>query len=337
MFVQKLDPAGAVAYSTLVGGNGDDEPMAIATAADGTAYVTGRTRSTDFPATSGGFHPPVLSGRENAFAVRVNATGTQLVYSTIFGGFHGADGWSITVDAAQDAYIAGSTRSPDYPVTSDAAVPEFTPQEDGVVTELDPAGALLYSSYSGLINKDAGIPAISVDTAGVMFLAQDPGTRYATTVGAYSANAHHQADAGVAATAMRCTISGTPGNDVLIGTPHRDVICGGGGNDRIEGRGGNDILVGGSGTNILIGGPGADVLIGGSGSDVMFGGPGADLLRGGAGGDRLAGGNGADTIVAGDGRDILRGLAGSDALYGGRGHDRCPDARGRNVRHSCAA
>lgn len=40
----------------------------------------------------------------------------------------------------------------------------------------------------------------------------------------------------------RCTIVGTPGDDVLVGTRSRDVICGGGGNDVIRGKGGHDVL-----------------------------------------------------------------------------------------------
>src|SRR6476646_4446515 len=39
-----------------------------------------------------------------------------------------------------------------------------------------------------------------------------------------------------------CTVTGTPGADVLVGTPGRDVLCGGGGKDVLDGAGGNDVL-----------------------------------------------------------------------------------------------
>ena len=48
---------------------------------------------------------------------------------------------------------------------------------------------------------------------------------------------------GTIADGHRCTIVGTPGNDVLTGTSHNDVICGLGGNDTINGLGGNDVLI----------------------------------------------------------------------------------------------
>jgi hypothetical protein len=80
-----------------------------------------------------------------------------------------------------------------------------------------------------------------------------------------------------------CTITGTPGPDVLRGTAGPDVICGGGGADVLIGRGGNDILVGGAGNDQLRGGPGDDRLLGGPGKDLLDGGPGRNELEGGPG------------------------------------------------------
>src|SRR4051812_49807783 len=71
--------------------------------------------------------------------------------------------------------------------------------------------------------------------------------------------------------ATGCTITGTPGADVLVGTPGRDVICGGGGKDVLDGGGGNDVLKGGLG---------ADILNGGNGNDALYGGPGEDNRQG---------------------------------------------------------
>jgi len=72
---------------------------------------------------------------------------------------------------------------------------------------------------------------------------------------------------GVAATAPKCTIVGTPGKDYLHGTAARDVICG---------RGGADEIAGGPGNDRISGGPGNDMLRGGGGRDRLFGGPGRD-------------------------------------------------------------
>ena len=55
-FVTKLDAAGAaLAYSTYLGGSGDDHGAGVAVDASGSAYVTGSTPSSDFPTTAGAF------------------------------------------------------------------------------------------------------------------------------------------------------------------------------------------------------------------------------------------------------------------------------------------
>ncbi|HEX4491740.1 MAG TPA: Calx-beta domain-containing protein [Acidimicrobiia bacterium] len=71
-----------------------------------------------------------------------------------------------------------------------------------------------------------------------------------------------------------CTITGTPGPDVLDGTPGDDVICGLGGNDVITGEGGNDTLIGGPGDDTLEGGDDNDTLDGGAGVDTCVQGAG---------------------------------------------------------------
>lgn len=64
-----------------------------------------------------------------------------------------------------------------------------------------------------------------------------------------------------------CTVSGTPGNDVLRGTPGRDLICASSGDDRIHGLGGDDVIFGHAGSDRIDGGPGADILVGSGGRD----------------------------------------------------------------------
>jgi Ca2+-binding RTX toxin-like protein len=320
-FVVKLTPGAAVAYATLIGGGDDEDSSAISELPDGSVDVAGVTTSPDFPTTAGAY--AVTPGAVGpAFLVHLNATGSALISSSIIGGSRGADVSGLSVDDAGDAYVTGQTLSRDFPTTAGAAVPEFAPREDGFVSEFGPIGQLLYSSYTGRVAA-GWKAAISVDpAAGIVFYAGAPGPGYTTTPGAYAPNARGRQDGGVQATVLHCTISGTPGNDVLVGTPHRDVICGGAGNDRIEGRGGNDILIGGAGNDVLIGGGGDDVLIGGAGRNLMYGGPGADLLRGGPAADVMSGGPGPDTMIGSGGDDRMRGLGGADMLSGGPGADR---------------
>lgn len=115
-------------------------------------------------------------------------------------------------------------------------------------------------------------------------------------------------------TSAVCTITGTPGADVLEGTAGRDVICGLGGDDTIRGLDDDDLLLGGDGN---------DRIFGNAGDDVLRGGPGDDDLRGGEGNDTLLGGSGDDQLNGGEGDDHLDGGPGADELNGGPGNDTC--------------
>lgn len=93
----------------------------------------------------------------------------------------------------------------------------------------------------------------------------------------------------------RCTVAGTPGDDVLTGTVGKDVVCGLGGDDQLFGLDGSDVLLGGSGDDYLDGGPGDDLAYGGFEVDRLFGRAGDDFVSGGPGMDlRCNGGSGED-------------------------------------------
>ena len=128
----------------------------------------------------------------------------------------------------------------------------------------------------------------------------------------------------------RCTIIGTPGNDVIRGTSGNDVLCGLGGNDRIDGRGGRDLIDGADGNDRIKGGSGNDTVAALRGRDNVDGSSGNDRIGGGASNDRLGGSSGNDRARGGGGKDVVRGRAGNDSLEGNRGNDRLYGDRGRD-------
>ena len=82
----------------------------------GNAYVTGLTTSIDFPTATA--LQSALKGYENAFAIKLSATGAALVYSTFLGGSGSDSGHAIALDASGNAYVTGTTCSYDFPTAN---------------------------------------------------------------------------------------------------------------------------------------------------------------------------------------------------------------------------
>ncbi|HVR09765.1 MAG TPA: SBBP repeat-containing protein, partial [Thermoanaerobaculia bacterium] len=129
--------------------------------------VTGTTTSACCPGTGG---PP--GGTEDAFVLKINATGTAIVYSTYLGGDAESLGYAIAVDRAGSAYVTGITSAANFPGTSTSAIqPALAGGEDAFVTKLDAAGsAIVYSTYLGGSGLDQGW-GIAVDGAGNAYVA----------------------------------------------------------------------------------------------------------------------------------------------------------------------
>ncbi|MDI6794818.1 MAG: SBBP repeat-containing protein, partial [bacterium] len=108
-----IDPT--LAYSTYLGGGGNDYGLAIAVDSTGAAYITGYTDSTDFPTTSS---YQTDTGGLDAFVTKLAPAGNSLSYSTYLGGVDNDYGYGIAVDSTGAAYITGYTDSTDFPTTS---------------------------------------------------------------------------------------------------------------------------------------------------------------------------------------------------------------------------
>ena len=109
-----IDPV--FSYSSYLGGGGNDVASAVAVDSQGNAYVTGGTNSPNFPGT---VQPNAFAGGGilglDGFVTKMNADGTDLVYSVYFGGSLDDLGIGITVDDEGAAYVTGATRSADFP------------------------------------------------------------------------------------------------------------------------------------------------------------------------------------------------------------------------------
>ena len=179
VFVTKLSPAGAVLFSTYLGGGGSDEGQTIAVDPAGNIYVGGVTTSTNFPtmnpyqaSNNGGY------AGEDGFITKMNGTGDTLLYSTYLGGKPNANGTagndeiaSLAVDGTGNVYVAGRTSSPTFPSSAGAAQPVCggCPQQfpvDAFIAKLNATGsALVYATYLGGSSDEEAL-GIAVDSSG---------------------------------------------------------------------------------------------------------------------------------------------------------------------------
>ncbi|MBV5347243.1 SBBP repeat-containing protein, partial [bacterium] len=166
-FVAKLSADGAtLVYATYLGGSSNQEhALGIAVDGAGNAYLTGETHSSDFPTRQA--VQPDFGGGEDAFVAKLSADGAALVYATYLGGRNEDHGAGIAVDGAGNAYVTGTTTSPDFP-TRDALQPDLRGYQDAFVSKFSADGAaLVYASYLGGAGGENGI---AVDGAGSAYL-----------------------------------------------------------------------------------------------------------------------------------------------------------------------
>jgi Big-like domain-containing protein/beta-propeller repeat-containing protein/all-beta uncharacterized protein/S-layer family protein len=93
-----------------------------------------------------------------------------LSYSTYIGGNNGAGAYTVAVDQAGNAYIAGNTTSTNFPVTSNAYRTTNTNSNEVYVTKLNPEGtSALFSSYI----SGGTVYGIAVDNAENAYITGD--------------------------------------------------------------------------------------------------------------------------------------------------------------------
>jgi len=169
-FLCRFDPVlggpGSLLFSTFFGGSGVERIIdLVVDPVTGKPCFMGRTSSgLDLPVTGNAVQGQ-FGGAQDAFAARMNVSGSALEYCTYLGGtgselsdFDGA----IFCDTNSDLFLCGSTRSGDFPTTAGSYQTNLANAagiDDLFVAKLDPdapAGGLLWSTLLGGANADVG-------------------------------------------------------------------------------------------------------------------------------------------------------------------------------------
>ena len=103
IFVTKFDATGRrLLWTSFLGGDGDDSPVALAVDSSGNIYVTGTTQSSNFPTTKSAFQ---VASPGDSFVSKISPNGSSSSHST---GLPLAQATALTVNNAGEAYVVGS-------------------------------------------------------------------------------------------------------------------------------------------------------------------------------------------------------------------------------------
>ena len=189
-FVAKIIPDGSnFGYSTYLGGNGSDIVRSIAIDSQSNLYLAGQSSSSNFPLLDS--IQSAYKGNSDAIVVKLNESGSSLLFSTYLGGFLGDFANGIVLDNSLNAYVVGGASSPDFPITpcaiqinrlglGDAFLSKLsftnTPVGDGVSVALD-GTTLAFSQVN-----TSGVTTVTTSTSGTQppsgFRLGNPATYY---------------------------------------------------------------------------------------------------------------------------------------------------------------
>lgn len=164
-WVAKLGPDGNRIWSTYLGGILDDWATGVAVDGSGNVWITGYTRSPDFPRVKAiqTVYNNGATDDYDAFVAKISADGSTLLYSTFLGSDADDGGNGIALDQAGNAYVAISGNTKGFPGAG-----AFAPGQFGIlVTKLDPQGALVWTSF----HPTGSASAIALDASGAIYVA----------------------------------------------------------------------------------------------------------------------------------------------------------------------
>lgn len=175
-FVAKISASGSnLVFSTFLGGQADDIGLGLALDAATNIFVVGQTLSTDFPTANTTNY--TLNGYEDAFVVKLEASGTNLLYARYLGGAGHDYGRDVAVGPTGDPVVVGYTTSGNFPVTTNAlqlylnnVTNGVTSAEDAFICQLDGTdGEIKYATFWGGANNDEAF-RLALDAAGKVYL-----------------------------------------------------------------------------------------------------------------------------------------------------------------------
>ena len=162
-FLAVVGPSGDILKQGLFGGRANDSATDVTIDRSGAVYIIGYSNSDDFPITEQAFQKQLAEGpypERDAFLVKLEPSASGLAYSTFMGGSDDDIPLRVAVDRWGSAYVAGETRSPNFPGVGD--VPGASTLQAAFLVKVNRQGSAL--RYSRLYAPGAGASSSSQAT-----------------------------------------------------------------------------------------------------------------------------------------------------------------------------
>jgi hypothetical protein len=179
-FLLKVSPTGTVTYSSFLGGNQDDIAYNLTLDDSEGVLICGRTGSTNFFITSTNLPRGVSSTNAagDIFVTRFDASLTNVVFSTVFGGAGVDEAWDISLDSAGRIVLVGDTVSTNLPRTNffNFLLGVNSGGSDSFVARLKPSGdSIDFLGYLGGSGNDLAY-ALQLDASDNIYFAGQNGS-----------------------------------------------------------------------------------------------------------------------------------------------------------------
>ncbi len=154
VFVTKFTTNGVRIWGTYLGDTGTDEANGVATDATNNIYLTGFTTSL-FGISAGSSFQSIIGGANDAFIIKLNATGTNIIWGTYYGGTGDDKGTVIKCDISTgNIYVGGNTTSTTNIASSGAYQTAIGSADDSFITAFNATGSRLWGTYYGGTDVD---------------------------------------------------------------------------------------------------------------------------------------------------------------------------------------